>query len=305
MASFTQLKTTRHKLDTDKIDTLLVFTICMRLVLFSPAKVNETLKVKRHLRKDGYHNIETNMTAISLGDTITMEIISENFDTLTCSDPLVPTDHRNLVIKALNIYRSYLAEPVFFHIHIEKRIPMGAGLGGGSSNAATAIFGANVLMKHKLPKNTLVNIGARTGSDVAFFLKSNGSAFCKGRGERVRGIRQSEKAIFVLVQTGMFCNTEHVYKAFDKFVEKRKYVGGVNNLERPACSCYPALKEIINSLPAGFIMTGSGSSFIKKVDLNECEDLIRTLTKTLPHVKVFKAVSVCKMNCFGWFRLTK
>ncbi len=147
---------------------------------FSPAKINLFFRVLRK-RSDGYHEIASLIQAIDLFDVLSVEEHSR--DQLTCSESTLPCDETNLVMKALNLFREHY-EFSSVHIHLEKRVPMQSGLGGGSSNAATILWALNEKIGSKATLSELALMGARLGSDVPFFF-SLGSAYCTGRGEIV------------------------------------------------------------------------------------------------------------------------
>lgn len=120
--------------------------------LFSPAKVNLFLRIVGR-RPDGYHDLASLFHTVSFGDTLDMEVLPETatHDTLECNLPGVPVDDSNLVIRALNLFRKKAGLNTFFSVRLQKNTPAQAGMGGGSSNAATAFFGANKLCGRRLP----------------------------------------------------------------------------------------------------------------------------------------------------------
>ena len=149
------------------------------LELFSPAKINLFLRIVSK-RTDGYHNLSSVFQTLSQGDTLTIE--RHDRDLLTCTDPELPTDGANLVLKATELFREKTGLKHFFKIHLIKRIPTQAGLGGGSSNAATVLWGCDQLAQTKIALATLKHWGAEIGSDVPFFLFPRDSLlYRKGR----------------------------------------------------------------------------------------------------------------------------
>lgn len=151
------------------------------IVVRSPAKINWLLRV-RGRREDGFHEIETLFQTISLEDLITCTP-SDEFR-LSCSDPTVPVDSSNLVARAVSLLQETGAEIPPFAIHIEKSIPSGGGLGGGSSNAASILRELSQRFSPNLDQERLEAIAVRLGSDVPFFLQG-GTAYATGRGERL------------------------------------------------------------------------------------------------------------------------
>lgn len=145
------------------------------------AKVNLQLRILGK-RADGFHELVTVFQTVSLHDTITFSHAHEL--SLTCDDPSVPTDERNLVITAAQLLRAFAGINNGAAMHLEKRIPSPGGLGGGSSNAAVALLGLTKLWKLQVSATDLQLIGAKLGSDVPFFLHG-GTAIGTGRGEIV------------------------------------------------------------------------------------------------------------------------
>lgn len=238
----------------------------------SPAKINLFLKIVRR-RDDGYHELASLFQTVNLFDTLTFEFC-ERQDRLTCSDPTIPVDENNLVLKALNLFRERTGSEFFVDISLQKKIPSQAGLGGGSSNAATTLWALNELLGQPASLQQLKEWGGELGSDVPFFL-STGTAFCEGRGEVIKELpplKMSNKLVLTKPDFGM--STIEVYQNLDiakltcrdpqddlnKFLE-----GGFtfyNDLEEPAFRIMPELAVFKGSIHADHVlMSGSGSSF--------------------------------------------
>ncbi len=192
------------------------------LTLTAPAKINLTLKVGAR-RADGFHEIRSVMQAISLYDTITLTGSGRNSDTLEITGPesaaIDSVGSDNLVLRALRQLRSYKPELPFCHIELEKVIPVGAGLGGGSSDCASVLLGANQLFGLSLSKAELTDIGARLGSDVPFFF-SGGSALVSGRGETFEELDIPLDYSLVLVNPGIHISTAVAFAELDNFRAK-------------------------------------------------------------------------------------
>ncbi|XP_056168857.1 4-diphosphocytidyl-2-C-methyl-D-erythritol kinase, chloroplastic/chromoplastic isoform X2 [Syzygium oleosum] len=150
-----------------------------RLTLFSPCKVNVFLRITRK-REDGYHDLASLFHVISLGDIIKFSLSPSQKDQLSTNVPGVPLDDKNLIIKALNLYRKKTGSNKFFWVHLDKKVPTGAGLGGGSSNAATALWAANQFNSCVATEKELQEWSGEIGSDIPFFF-SHGAAYCTGR----------------------------------------------------------------------------------------------------------------------------
>lgn len=148
------------------------------------AKINLTLEVLAR-RKDGFHQIRTVLQELELCDILHLEEIPGRGIELACSDPGLPVDEGNLVYRAASLLQERYAPRKGARITLIKRIPVAAGLGGGSSDAAAIIKGLNRLWNLSLNVDTLLKLGAKLGSDVPFFIYG-GTCLAEGRGERVR-----------------------------------------------------------------------------------------------------------------------
>lgn len=151
------------------------------IVLDSPAKINWILRILGR-RGDGFHEIETVFQTISLRDRIVCEPAG-NLE-LTCDDPSIPVDSSNLVMRAIEALDRMAGDIPRFRIHIEKAIPSGGGLGGGSSNAAAVLRAFRDRFAPEISEEHLRSIALELGSDVPFFL-SGGTAYARGRGEQL------------------------------------------------------------------------------------------------------------------------
>lgn len=244
------------------------------LKFFSPAKVNFFLRVLGK-RSDGYHELASLFQTIDLGDTLTFAFSKE--DSLTCSDTTLPCDSSNLVAKAVDLFRRKSGLNFSIHIHLDKQIPTQAGLGGGSSNAATTLWALNALHHSPFTEQELQMWSSEIGSDIPFFF-SHGTAYCTGRGEKVcdlppvplleplflfkpkEGI--STPAVYQALQLDE-CSKDDPEKLLAGF-----YTGNpsfLNDLENPAFRLLPLLndykKELIKKGCSIVAMSGSGSSF--------------------------------------------
>ncbi|MCA8914318.1 MAG: 4-(cytidine 5'-diphospho)-2-C-methyl-D-erythritol kinase [Planctomycetes bacterium] len=174
----------------------------------APAKVNWFLEVKGK-RPDGYHELETVMQAVSLFDEISVEDRADGELILTCNIDLGAPE-KNLVYRAAELMRQHHAPGRGAQIALNKQIPHGAGLGGGSSDAANALIALNRLWDLHLHKNVLQDIVARVGSDCAFFVEG-GTAVCTGRGEIVEQLPDIGVFHLVLLYPNDVCPTPQVY----------------------------------------------------------------------------------------------
>ncbi|MEO0415394.1 MAG: 4-(cytidine 5'-diphospho)-2-C-methyl-D-erythritol kinase, partial [Verrucomicrobiota bacterium] len=157
------------------------------------AKTNLWLRIVGK-REDGFHDIETRMVHLSLADQLTLEWTSNDFVEFTCSDSSLPTDEENLVVKAVRVLEQHTGKKFGIQIHLDKNIPSGAGLGGGSSDAAAVLIAINEMAALDLSDDTLAGLGAQIGSDIPFFVYRK-TCDCSGRGEIVRPTADSGKEV--------------------------------------------------------------------------------------------------------------
>ncbi|MGZ6235783.1 MAG: 4-(cytidine 5'-diphospho)-2-C-methyl-D-erythritol kinase [Syntrophales bacterium] len=239
----------------------------------APAKVNLYLRVLGK-RSDGFHDISTLMQRISLYD----ELIFTRTDhgiRLSCPGGAIPENNNNIVYRAADALLSRLPHPPGIHITIRKNIPIGAGLGGGSSNAATALVTLNELMDLHYNTDDLMKIGAKLGADVPFFIFGR-TAWASGIGDRLRIAENIPPLWFVLINPGFEISTKAVYESLNLRLTKRvvnykcpvlctvdEIVKGLHNdLERVTLVLHPILRYFKNILvqngALGALMSGSG-----------------------------------------------
>lgn len=179
------------------------------------AKINTYLDVISK-RTDGYHNIESIMRSVSLRDEITVTCHGDGNDIcLSCTDPRLPTDEKNLAYKAARAFKNHTGLYASLSIHIEKNIPFEAGLGGGSSDAAAVLHALNVLLGSSLDDHELAAIGARIGADVPFCV-FGGCAAVTGVGEIVCPISSAPEFWTVVAIDGEGVSTPHAFGMLDK-----------------------------------------------------------------------------------------
>jgi 4-diphosphocytidyl-2-C-methyl-D-erythritol kinase len=175
------------------------------------AKVNLTLDVGR-LRPDGYHEINSVMQTISLADTLILSAAPEGITVSCTPSGAAPDGPANLAYRALESLADRIA-PAGVDLRIIKRIPTAAGLGGGSSDAATALKAANALFRLNLTEVDLISLAARLGSDVAFFIRG-GTALAQGRGETVTVLPTIRPQWLVLVKPEFQVTTAEIYARY-------------------------------------------------------------------------------------------
>lgn len=183
------------------------------LWLTSPAKINLTLEVLGK-RPDGYHELDMLVVTVDLSDRIALSVRPDGHITLASSATHIPLDEKNLAYRAARTLKEASGTPLGAHIAIDKHIPVSAGLGGGSSNAATVLIGLNELWDLGLDHTALAQLGADVGSDVPFFLYG-GTARVGGRGERVEPLPDVGPWSVILVRPPVSVSTTDVFRAFD------------------------------------------------------------------------------------------
>ena len=240
--------------------------------LFSPAKINLFLRVL-YKRQDGYHEVATLMQALDFGDVVTLE--KSRVDALDCTDRTVPSDRSNLVWRALDLFREKTGRDFFVRMVIDKKIPPRAGLGGGSSNAATTLFGLSQLTNWPMDIQTLQQWSAALSSDAPFFF-SQGTGYATGRNEKIENLPSLPLQELSLLTLPWGLATEAVYARCSpplgsclspKDLLQRWMEGkpiAVNDLEPAAFALKPALSSVKKELmEEGFScvgMTGSGTT---------------------------------------------
>lgn len=175
----------------------------------APAKVNLFLEVVGR-RDDGYHDIVSVFQEIDLVDCLSASLDESGAVTVRCNDPLVPCDETNIIVKAVKTLQEMVGVRQGMKFHLDKHIPVGSGLGGGSSNAAAALKLANRLLKLKLSREELAQIGSRVGSDVPFFFYGR-TCLCEGRGERITPLHGVPEMQLALVSPPWGNSTATVY----------------------------------------------------------------------------------------------
>jgi len=196
------------------------------LTVLSPAKVNLHLAVMGR-RPDGFHDIESVFLAVDFADTLHFELVGrENNEEIVLEPgsepgfaPIPP--EKNIIFRALSLFKAKTGFSKGIRIKVQKRIPVGGGLGGGSSNAASALLALNKLAGSALNLDLLLEMGASLGSDVPFFLHETAAALVTGRGEKIEAF--SPPGLFLtLVNPGFSSDTASAYELLDKKRESGK-----------------------------------------------------------------------------------
>jgi 4-diphosphocytidyl-2-C-methyl-D-erythritol kinase len=234
----------------------------------APAKINLYLHIVGR-RADGFHDLDMLMVPISLGDQLDIDLIPTGIE-FTCSDPALSDAQDNLATKAARVFLEEFSLKTGVRIHLEKAVPVGAGLGGGSSDAAAVLLALRKLTGVQADDAKLAELAARLGSDIPFFIYGR-PAVCRGRGEIIEPITLRGAYQGLLVHPGFGVSTPWAYKTYAQNpqtgVPGRTFPDFTlrNDLEPPAFSKYPWLpvaKDWFRQQPETLdaLMSGSGSS---------------------------------------------
>ncbi len=240
------------------------------MIFRAPAKINLSLEI-RGKRDDGFHEIESLFVPISLADELMIE--RAPLFSFACDAPDVPSDDSNLVVRAAKLFFEKTGIQQRVKISLAKKIPHGAGLGGGSSDAATTLLALNEIFNARLANETLAELAAQLGSDVPFFIFRS-AAICRGRGELVTPSAFAEKLPLLLLKPPFGVPTPWAYKQWREsreipgaFYDAQHFGWGklCNDLERPVFEKYIFLAALKSWLlgraeVAGALMSGSGST---------------------------------------------
>lgn len=277
-----------------------------------PAKINLTLEVLNK-RPDGFHNIKSIMQTIDLFDILTINIEkSEKFEiNLTGTSNEIPYNEKNLVYKAILLFAEYVnLHPHKISVHIEKNIPIAAGLAGGSTDAAGTLLGLNHLFDNLLPNEKLHALCSRLGSDLNFCLEG-GCQLATSRGEILEKLPFKEFSLSLIKPKNLGISAKEAYEKFSQLLDKPnlqmagKFINASktkhfnieeylhNDLEVALINDYQELKEIKNKYPKA-LMSGSGSTFfiLNNNDIKIDDNFwVKTNLMTIPH-----GVSVVKIS---------
>ncbi|MDD2371808.1 MAG: 4-(cytidine 5'-diphospho)-2-C-methyl-D-erythritol kinase [Firmicutes bacterium] len=239
-------------------------------------KINLTLEVLG-LRVDGYHEIRSIMQNIELHDNLTFENNSDGTIELTGNCKLLEYNEKNLIYKSAKALLDYNDKGMGVRIYLDKRIPLEAGLAGGSADAAATLIGLNNLWELNLSIDELISIGSQIGSDIPFCLVGK-TALVEGRGEKVTSLKSPSKEKLLIVKPEFGASTKLIYSKYDELDKKNKLNNTdlmineiinegdykrylYNDLEKVTAKVYPEVKEILDIMHQECeyaIMSGSG-----------------------------------------------
>lgn len=267
----------------------------MHLELQAPAKINLFLHVVGR-RADGYHELQSVFVLIDLCDTV--RIALRNDGVISRSGDIVGDPSKDLCVRAARLLQKETGSPLGADIEVIKRIPAGAGLGGGSSDAATTLMGLNYLWKLDIPTEKLMRLATKLGADVPFFLLGS-NAWVEGIGEKLQPI-DIPSLPFAIIWPGVSQPTAEIFSHPD-LTRNTKYVKmsilnaarqtgdwmslGHNDLEPIVRIVNPEVNRVLTDLPQ-FRLTGSGSAVFALMQKDEAERVFEKIPKTWKHFSV-------------------
>ena len=250
----------------------------MKVYEKAPAKINLLLDVL-HKRDDGFHEVEMIMTMVDLADRLTMEELPRDGIIISSQAGYIPLDEKNLAFQAARLIKERYNVRKGVYIHLDKHIPVAAGLAGGSSDAAAALRGLNRLWGLNIPQDELCRLGAELGSDVPFCV-TGGTAVARGRGEKLEPIVNPPQCWVVLAKPPINVSTADVYgrfraaglrehpstSAMRSAIERGSFAdvcAGLGNvLESVTLELYPEVRQMKKTMQRlgadGVLMSGSG-----------------------------------------------
>ncbi|KRT66552.1 MAG: 4-diphosphocytidyl-2-C-methyl-D-erythritol kinase, 4-diphosphocytidyl-2-C-methyl-D-erythritol kinase [Candidatus Dadabacteria bacterium CSP1-2] len=285
------------------------------ITLLSPAKINLTLEVIRK-RQDGYHDIRSIVQPINLFDEVRIEVEKGDGITLESTGIEIPRGKENLAWRAAEVFLKECGISLKIRIFIKKRIPVGAGLGGGSGNAAAVLVGINRIT-NKFSEDDLIRFSSKIGADVPLFIHCR-SSIIEGIGDKVTLISSFPLFYYVLLNPGFEVSTKRIYELWDEaFKEEGLIRDGIehkislfrrgefpliNDLEKLAIAIYPEIKNLREKLISMDVeavsMTGSGPTVFGVFNDEKKAKMIYDYFRDSTKFKVFFAQGIS-----GWHRL--
>lgn len=284
----------------------------MRITKKAYGKINLTLEVESR-RDDGYHELNTVMQTVSLYDVLSVSNECEEGIHISCNMSFVPTDDRNIVYKTIEKFYSYLGKKSYsVAVDIQKNIPVGGGMAGGSTDCGAVLMSLNDIEKKPFSFNELLNIGGKLGADVPFTMVG-GAALATGIGDVLKPVKPLPNCHIVLCKPKFSISTKSAFSALSEedfskdnkslLMEKLLEEGNVekiskalyNSFENPLGKSKQEIFKIKNKLlecgALGAIMTGSGSTvygIFNSIRKAECAK--KTILKSLSDVFIVKPI---------------
>lgn len=277
------------------------------------AKINWRLHVLGR-RADGYHELRTVFQTVTLYDRLTFTSTDDEQLSLTCDDPAIPVDERNLVLRAAQSLREKYQVREGASLHLEKRIPVEAGLGGGSSDAAVALLGLAELWRVKTNRAGLAEIGAAIGADVPFFF-TGGTALGTGLGTEITPLADVTAEHLLIIKPGAKVSTPEAYKALKRPAltkDRSDIILSIsraearirhslhevlhNDFEQAIYELYPEIARartlLIEQGARGALLAGSGASVFGIFENEEALGRARSVLEAQPGWRVFRSAAL-------------
>jgi 4-diphosphocytidyl-2-C-methyl-D-erythritol kinase len=250
------------------------------MIITAPAKINLYLKVLSK-RDDGYHQIETFFERISIFDRLSIESVRDSSTTIVCDDSRVPLGEESLMGRIARAFREKSGKKVHFYVKLEKNIPLGAGLGGGSSDAAALLKGMNSLTGFPLDEAALYEVSSQLGADIPFFVSEGSFARGTERGDIIQKVETDLEIWHILVTPPFEVSTRDIYNKISAFgltnnrgvdrmftaFLKQGNISGIaenlcNDLQAVTLRDFPTLEHVFSVLKTegakGVLLSGSG-----------------------------------------------
>ncbi|MDP8299945.1 MAG: 4-(cytidine 5'-diphospho)-2-C-methyl-D-erythritol kinase [Candidatus Tantalella remota] len=269
----------------------------------APAKINLYLEVLSK-RDDGFHEIETLFERISLSDEISVEF-AQGPTRITCSDSGIPTGEDSLLYRTVSAFNEKTSKKASFVIDLKKNIPVAAGLGGGSTDAASLLLALNELSGYPLDNKELTEIGRSLGADIAFFLTDCRFAMGRRRGDVIETLESQLEMSHILVNPPFGVSTKEVYnnisgftltkkkgvdRMFSAFLKRRDIEGLAENLHNDLQTLvlrdFPVLAGVFSEMKKagsrGSLLSGSGPTVFGIFDTDKTDEAAEKLKKVFP-----------------------
>ena len=224
------------------------------ILIQANAKINLDFEITGR-KKDGFHLIKSTFQSINLADFLFME--KSKRDSFTGAK--ICADSQNIILKAKKRLEMFCSKKLYCGIHLQKTIPVSAGLGGGSADAAALLFGLNQLYKLNIPQEQLVKVGAKVGSDVPFFFHG-GTCQAEGIGEKIKKIKKGLPRFFVLFRPHKRIETKKMYDLYDK--TGQDFLA----LAKEICPEIKTLEKYFSKFGLKLKMSGSGPTVFCKTN---------------------------------------
>ena len=218
------------------------------MIVKAPAKLNLTFEILGK-REDGYHDIRSVMQTIDINDYLQVE----KSDQFAFTGPMVCSIHDLLITKAVKVMEEAMGKSFPVWVHLDKTIPVMAGMGGGSSDAAAILYAVNNLYQLGLTKEQLIELGAKVGADVPFFIQG-GKCLCEGFGEKVTPLPPEDPGYYIVFRPHRRLSTKQAYEDYDKT--------GVSFAEQARGKC-PQLDDVFEVFPDAVVSGKGPTAFLR------------------------------------------